>query len=82
MATRVSREGSGPRGTHASRVNSGNERRSPEEYEIVKAHIRRAYGWNYTDNEIALYADCSSKTVSRWREERELPSNYEGMRFG
>lgn len=49
--------------------------------ELLEAAIRRAYSWNYTDGEIAMYADCSDKTVQRWRAKHDLPSNYEVVKW-
>lgn len=47
-----------------------------EEREVLEAQIRRAYSWSYYDGEIAAYAGCSIKTVTRWRERNGLQSNY------
>lgn len=64
-----------------SRNHAGNHTHPDEiQREIMEAEMRRAYSWNYYDNEIAEYVGCSARTVLRWRHRQDppLPSNYDG----
>jgi hypothetical protein len=44
--------------------------------EIMRENIRAGISRGWSDNEVALYADCSQKTVFRYRKEHSIPPNY------
>ena len=58
-----------------STVNSGHRAGSRDAMEIEQMHdlIRVAISRGMSDGEAALYADCSSRTVRRYRKRHGIP---------